>query len=64
MDISERFAETLPCECEYHAGQWFFCVRHQPLHGDHPRPVPGCDLCDSAMDEARALQAEQPWEDA
>jgi hypothetical protein len=32
-------------------------------HERHTRPVVGCDACDSAMDEARALQSEQPWND-
>ena len=62
-DPSDRFAQTLPCGCELQAGQTFFCPRHQPLHGDHQQPVPGCDLCDAAMDEARQIQAEHPWWD-
>lgn len=38
--------------------------RHQPLHGDHPRPVLGCLSCEDALQEAREIQAERPWEDA
>lgn len=36
---------------------------HQPLHGDHTRPVLGCLSCDDAMSEAGAIEAERPWEE-
>ncbi len=62
-DISDRFSEAMPCGCSYEQGQWFFCARHQPLHGDHPRPVPGCLDCEDALQEAREIEAQAPWND-
>jgi hypothetical protein len=68
MDISDRFAETLPCGCEYHAGQWFPCATHFPdtpfsPHSVHTRPVVGCLDCEDELYDARCLEAQEPWND-
>lgn len=63
-DPSERFTDLLPCGCSYEQGQWFHCAAHIPdLHSRHTAPVQGCILCESLLDEARALESEQPWND-
>ena len=32
-------------------------------HSQHIRPVPACLDCEDALAEARALEAERPWDD-
>jgi hypothetical protein len=66
-DPSDRFSEFLECGCSYEQGTWFYCARHFPgsalsPHSQHVTPAPGCDTCDSLLDEARALHAERPWD--
>lgn len=46
-----------PCICETLRKE-----RHQPLPGDHPRPVPGCLDCEDALYEALGL-VDEPWSD-
>jgi len=60
MDPSDRFSETLPCGCEYHAGQWFLCTLHHalPLHSQHTTPVRNCLDCEDLLAEARGLMDE------
>jgi len=33
------------------------------FHSQHTQPVRGCDACEDALADARALLSEKPWED-
>lgn len=51
------------CGCLWESGTWFPCVTHATPHSMHTTPAPGCDLCDSALDEARETLREPGAED-
>ena len=69
MDPSDRFAEILPCGCEWHAGQLFHCAEHfralgdLTRHSDHKTYASNCDRCQGALQEARELEGQAPWND-
>src|ERR1043166_6538787 len=58
-DLSERFAETLSCGCERHAGTVFPCPAHATPHSQHRTPAPGCFQCEDDLADARALAADE-----
>ena len=61
-DYSPR-GTPAPCGCEWETGTWTVCDAHRVPHSQHVTPAPGCDLCDSALDESREVLSETELDD-